>query len=37
MKLKTEKDDLMFVYKNVDFEELLKSYFSKLEDLRRCL
>jgi hypothetical protein len=37
MRGKQAKDELLLVYKNVDFEKLLNSYAQKIEDLRRCL
>jgi len=37
MRVKPAKEDLILLYKNVDFEKLLNSYAQKIEDLRRCL
>jgi hypothetical protein len=37
MRIKPAKEDLLLVYKNIDFEKLLNSYAQKIEDLRRCL
>jgi hypothetical protein len=37
MRVKPAKEDLIHLYKNVDFEKLLNSYAQKIEDLRRCL
>jgi hypothetical protein len=37
MRGKPAKEELLLVYKNVDFEKLLNSYAQKIEDLRRCL
>jgi len=37
MRVKPGKEDLLLLYKNIDFEKLINSYAQKLEDLRRCL
>ena len=37
MRVKPAKEDLLLLYKNVDFEKLINSYAQKMEDLRRCL
>lgn len=32
-----DKSELIFLYKNIDLEKLLKTYEENLQDLRRCL